>query len=115
LKDGEGMAHTVYLLHFSSPLSHARHYLGFAQDLDARLADHASGNGARLMSVIREAGITWTLARTWPGGRSLERRLKRRKEAPALCPICAGDAALRRACNSNPAPEMERKAYEKRP
>jgi hypothetical protein len=23
--------------------------------------------------------------------------LKNRKEAPALCPVCAGDAALRRA------------------
>lgn len=91
------MAHTAYLLHFSTPFRHARHYLGFAHDLNARLADHATGHGVRLTSVVRDAGIIWTLARTWQGGRSLERRLKNRKEAPMLCPICAGAAALRRA------------------
>jgi predicted GIY-YIG superfamily endonuclease len=88
---------TIYLLHFSEAYKHARHYLGFTDDLDARLQAHASGQGARLMSVIKDAGIRWTLARTWPGNRKLERQLKRRKETPALCPVCAGDAAWKRA------------------
>ena len=88
---------TVYLLHFDRPLKHARHYLGYAEDLGARLERHRAGNGARLMEVIATAGITWRLARTWEGGRKLERQLKRRKEAPALCPICAGAKACNRA------------------
>jgi predicted GIY-YIG superfamily endonuclease len=94
---GETMADTVYLLHFSAPYRHAKHYLGFARDLNARLADHSAGQGARLLAVARDAGITWTLARTWSGDRKLERLLKNRKESPALCPVCAGEKALNRA------------------
>jgi hypothetical protein len=52
----------VYLLHFDRPYRHARHYLGqWAQDLDARLADHDAGRGARLTAVVKAAGIGWTL------------------------------------------------------
>ncbi len=40
------------------------------------------------MEVVSEARIEWKVCRTWPGDRALERRLKNRKEAPALCPIC---------------------------
>ena len=84
---------TVYLLHFATKLAHAQHYLGSTDDLEARLARHRSGNGARLMQVITEQGITWQLARTWPGGRKQERDLKRYKAAPRLCPICNPQAA----------------------
>lgn len=87
----------VYLLHLDTPIAHAKHYLGSAQDLPARLARHRAGNGARLLEVAHERGITFTLARTWDGGRELERRLKRRKNAPRLCPICAGEKAWGRA------------------
>ncbi len=78
----------VYLLHFNRPLHHARHYMGWTKNLEERLKAHDNGNGARLMEVITEQGITWQLARTWKGGRDLERRLKRRHEGPRLCPIC---------------------------
>ena len=87
----------IYLLHFDQPYRHARHYLGYADDLDARLKRHRAGNGARLIEVINAAGITWRCVRTWRGGRKLERQLKRRKEGPALCPICSGAAANRKA------------------
>ena len=80
---------TVYLLCFDRPYHHARHYLGFAEDLDARLAQHRRGAGARLIQVIAGAGIGWRLARTWPGGdRTLERRLKNQHHGPRLCPAC---------------------------
>jgi predicted GIY-YIG superfamily endonuclease len=79
---------TVYLLHFSHPYHHAQHYLGSTNNLDARLAEHRTGQGARLTQVIRDAGIQFTLARTWEGGRDLERRLKRWHKSPELCPIC---------------------------
>src|SRR5262245_37279343 len=57
----------VYLLHFERPYRHAKHYTGFAVDLDRRLDAHLCGRGARLMAVIAAAGISWRLARVWPG------------------------------------------------
>jgi hypothetical protein len=40
------------------------------------------------MEVIKDAGITWRLARTWPGTKTLERAIKDRHNAPRLCPEC---------------------------
>ena len=79
---------TIYLLHFSQPYQHARHYLGWTRDLEVRLAQHRSGQGARLMEVVRDAGLTFDLVRTWTGDRYLERRLKHRGGHARLCPIC---------------------------
>jgi predicted GIY-YIG superfamily endonuclease len=79
---------TVYLIHFDRRYKHAGHYLGWTSDLAARLAEHARGQGARLMAVIRDAGITWQLARTWPGTRRRERQLKKRGGASRFCPLC---------------------------
>jgi len=81
---------TVYLLCFDRHYVHARHYLGSARNLDARLAEHRNGRGARLLQVIAQAGIGWRLVRTWQNGdRKLERRLKNQKNGPRLCPECA--------------------------
>jgi anti-sigma regulatory factor (Ser/Thr protein kinase)/predicted GIY-YIG superfamily endonuclease len=79
---------TVYLLHLNQPYKHARHYLGWAADLDARLAQHAAGSGARLLQVVRQAGIGWELARTWPGDRYRERQLKKQGGRSRMCPVC---------------------------
>jgi len=83
-----GATGTLYVIHFSRPYRHARHYVGWTEDLDTRLARHRSGNGARLIAVIAQAGIGWQLAASWPGTRADERRFKRRKETPRLCPVC---------------------------
>ncbi len=82
------MSGTVYLLHFDRPYRHARHYLGWAADLDARLGEHAAGRGARLLQVIATAGIGWRLARTWPGGRAREAQLKKQGGRSRCCPLC---------------------------
>jgi predicted GIY-YIG superfamily endonuclease len=82
------MTGTVYLLHFSQPYQHARHYTGWTANLPARLADHQAGRGARLLAVAQDAGITWTVARTWPGTRTRERALKRQGGAARRCPLC---------------------------
>jgi len=65
---------TVYLLHFDEPIGdldnphgQAQHYLGYADDLEVRLERHRAGNGARLLEVCKERGITWRLVRTWSG------------------------------------------------
>lgn len=81
---------TVYLLHFDSPFGHAKHYTGWAKDLTNRLHLHATGQGARLTSVVRAAGIGWSVARTWDNvDRYFERRQKARGAA-RHCPICTG-------------------------
>ena len=79
---------TIYLLHFDQPYKHARHYIGWALDLARRLAEHAAGRGAHLLAVVKNAGIGWQLARTWPGDRNRERALKNMGGARRRCPLC---------------------------
>lgn len=87
---------TVYLLHFDRPVGntnsktgYALHYIGWASNLRDRLAAHRAGrSGVRLMEVVWQAGITWSLARTWPGTRARERAIKRQGGAKRCCPLC---------------------------
>jgi hypothetical protein len=83
----------VYLLHFERPYKHARHYLGWTIDLNARLARHRGetekdGRGSRLVEVVLAAGIGVELVRTWNGDRNFERHVKGRGLA-AYCPFCS--------------------------
>ena len=78
----------IYLLHFERPYQHARHYLGWTQDLQNRLDLHQKGQGARLLAVVKEAGIAWSLSRTWSGDRSRERQIKRMGGLSRSCPDC---------------------------
>jgi predicted GIY-YIG superfamily endonuclease len=87
---------TVYLFHFDQRYEHAGHYTGWAEDLDHRVAEHLAGRGARLIEVITQAGISFRLARTWPGvTRARERQLKRQGGASRHCPICQEDRKAR--------------------
>jgi hypothetical protein len=56
----------VYVLHFEPAYRHARHYVGWAVNVDARVQ----------------------LATTMPGSRFLERRLKRWHNTGQFCPVC---------------------------
>lgn len=90
----------VYLLHFDQPyvgqrrngrgkVQTCRHYVGWTgYDIEQRLEHHASGRGARIMQVVTDAGIAFSLARTWIAGRNFERRVKRWGKSKDLCPIC---------------------------
>lgn len=91
----------VYLLHLAEayvpypgapPGSCAQHYTGFAEGgpkaLKRRLAEHGTSHGSPLLLAARRAGITWVLARTWPGTRARERQLKRQGSARRYCPLC---------------------------
>jgi hypothetical protein len=86
---GQDIPGIIYLIHFDTPLHHAKHYTGWTTDLAARLADHAAGRGARLMQVIREQGITWQLAKVVHGTRVNERSRKG-TGASRWCPVCKG-------------------------
>ena len=86
------MAKGVYLIHFEQRISAAhttQHYLGYADDINARFDEHASGRGARLTQVAVERGIPFRIVRTWEGkDRRFERKLKKWKNSPKLCPCC---------------------------
>lgn len=106
------MSGTVYLLCFDQPYRWCRHYLGWCnggeEALERRLREHASGRGARLMQVISEAGIGFTLVRTWEGSRQDERALKDRKNACEFCPNCRREYLEKRRRR-----ERERQAMKK--
>lgn len=105
------MSETVYLIHLERPIGamqseerrsffglpphkvedyepHAQHYIGWTTNLDGRLDDHRTGRGAAILRAAGEAGIGWQVVRTWEGGRDLENKLKARKNARAICPVC---------------------------
>ena len=90
------MQNTVYLVCFDRAYvaktgkqkKQALHYIGWTPDLTARVALHAKGQGARLMEIVTQEGIGWRVVRTWDGGRAIERKMKNRKRAAALCPCC---------------------------
>jgi len=79
----------VYLIHFEKPFEHARHYLGYADNIERRFKLHQKGRAARLTQVVTQSGIGLILARVWEGkDRNFERRLKNQNNGPRLCPIC---------------------------
>ena len=93
---------TVYLLHFSRPIGNpantrgqAQHYIGSAEDLEARLQEHRSGRGAKITAYLAASGIDWKCVRIWDGGRRQEKKLKARHNATRLCPVCAEQARER--------------------
>lgn len=97
---GDRPASVVYLLHFDAPIAPGRHtaqhYIGFAEVrlFGERIEEHRCGHGARLTQVAHERGIGFTIAHVWYGDRTFERRLKNRKMAPRICPICRGKMNL---------------------
>ncbi len=92
---------TVYLLHFSRPYYHARHYIGFSTRLEARIREHRRGQGSPLVAAVVESGLEIFIARRWERvTRAFERRLhlarRSRRGAQYGCPICLGPRVYRR-------------------
>lgn len=91
----------VYLIHLDRPLAgHARHYLGYTalESVQDRLTRHRRGDGARLLHAANLQGISYQIVRTWTcstikEARDLEKRLKARKNASHLCPLCQGQSS----------------------
>jgi hypothetical protein len=84
----------TYLVHLerrmgsSHPRGGARHYVGTTINLAQRLETHRAGKGARMLAAANQRGISYDVVRTWPGGRDVERQLKRQRNAPRMCPTC---------------------------
>lgn len=91
----------LYILHFDRPLGNlanvrgqAAHYLGFAIDVRARIADHAAGRGAAITQAAVAAGIGFE-AFYRAGTRATERQFKTsQKNTPSLCPCCRARRGL---------------------
>ncbi len=86
----------VYLIHIDKPLHHARHYLGFSEDLPGRIQKHRNGQGAAFMKAIEKNGISWHVSRIWEGDRTFERMLKDQHNASHLCPTCIQEKVFER-------------------
>ncbi len=85
----------VYEFHFDQPISDkhtTQHYIGSANDVEARYREHLAGKGAKLTQVALEKGISFHVVRVWDAGkdqgRKLERKLKSQHNGPRLCPLC---------------------------
>lgn len=82
----------VYILEFSRPIGsarprgRARYYVGWCKDgeIDRRLREHRSGQGATITRYAARAGIGINLIAVLPGTRQDERRIKNLKNTPRL-------------------------------
>ena len=91
-KNGRRTGHiigTVYLLHFGRAFNGARHYLGFSQNVAARLKRHKAGRGSPLVGAAAARGIGVRVVRQWRKKDGyFEQDLKRRFDLHDLCPVC---------------------------
>jgi hypothetical protein len=81
----------VYLIHFAKYYKRAGHYLGYSADekFAARIHHHKKNRGAALIRAVNNAGIKWKVVRQWPNEDGhFERKLKNKKKASLLCPVC---------------------------
>jgi len=84
----------VYVLHFDTPYKHAKHYTGIARNVEKRMKQHKSGQGARLTQVLKENNITFKYSvikeyNTFSEAKAEEKRLKEVVKNPnRYCPIC---------------------------
>ena len=95
--DNDGQPGTVYILHFEPAYRHARHYVGWALDPDARIAAHLAGNASPLVRAAVAAGVHISVAALLPGSRHLERRLKTWHKTGQFCQPAAPRAAAAHA------------------
>jgi hypothetical protein len=89
------VARGVYLICFDAPYFHARHYVGYSDNIAQRLEMHRAGHGSPLLAAVLAAGIDWHLVQVWPGAdRTFERKLHNR-HGSRLCPLAACQAVQR--------------------
>lgn len=84
----------VYVIHFDKPYKHAKHYTGIAINVEARMKKHRSGQGARLMKIIKEhnIGFQYSIIKeglTFSEAHAYEKYLKTKIKKPQrYCSIC---------------------------
>lgn len=81
----------VYLLHFSEPYKHARHYIGAAPTLEIVLGtvdEPTRWSSSPLLHAAHAAGVRFRLAEIHEGTNADARRLRARKHSPSWCSVC---------------------------
>lgn len=81
----------IYLIHFHIPFKHARHYTGWAKNVDDRLAERIEGSAhsSKLCKAATAAGCRLEIARIWKDKtRNDERQMKLQGGASRRCPLC---------------------------
>lgn len=111
----------LYILHFTTPLHHAKHYTGSTTDLFNRLTNHKLGRGSKLTQAVLAAyadspthfalGALYTATQNHTI-RQIESRIKRQANAPRWCQICNPVAAHRSPPGTVHAPNDTKKNIE---
>lgn len=106
----------LYIFHFNAPLGNlanrraqAQHYVGFAEDLDSRIAKQLAGRGAKLVAAALAKGLVFELYH-WPACLAQEKLVKKTKKTALYCPACA--AARRRLPRPLPIPPPIQLAFD---
>ena len=81
----------VYVVRLRRPLCHARHYVGWAVDLEARVRQHLTGRGSALLNAANAYGVRWDVVHAIPcrsrrEAQRLERHIKR-QHVTRWCPV----------------------------
>ena len=81
----------VYVVRLRRPLCHARHYVGWAVDLEQRVRQHLTGQGSALLNAANAYGIAWDVVHAIPcrsrrAAWQLERHIKR-GHVRLWCPV----------------------------
>ena len=81
----------VYVIRLRRPLCHARHYVGWAVDLEERVRQHLTGHGSALLNAANAYGIGWDVVhvircRSRRQAWQLERHIKR-GHVRLWCPV----------------------------
>ena len=85
---------SVYLLHFTPALAHAKHYCGStANGVRDRVRQHRTGQGACITRAAIAVGCKLHVAKTWHfsdnhEARLFERALKNTHRLGDYCPMC---------------------------
>ena len=75
----------------ANPRAQAKHYCGFAEDFDARMAKQLAGKGAKLVAAAMAQGIPYDVFH-WPACLAVEKLLKKSHRLSLYCPRCCAAA-----------------------
>jgi predicted GIY-YIG superfamily endonuclease len=78
----------VYLIHFEKPVNGMRHYTGYTDDFEKRIAEHRSNKGSNLTRAASEQGINWLVVRVWQQATLETEQSIKGMSTKITCPIC---------------------------
>jgi len=74
----------LYILEFSTPMHHAKYYVGWTKNLGKCLEHHKKGQGASITRAVIKSGRKLNLVFAATVDRKIESRIKKQKNTPRL-------------------------------